>query len=171
MANLLKAWRAFWTILAGKEYVPALESGSEAGADEAPASDSAKIDDEFSQGAVYTLSLLQREGRLIDFLQEDISMYDDAQIGAAVRQIHQQSRKVLEKNFKLKPVYEAQEGATVEVEESYDPTVVTVIGELPDSPPYSGTLQHKGWKVTAVDFPNRVGRSNMEVVQPAEVSF
>ena len=39
--------------------------------------------------AVQILAALQREGRLIDFLEEDLSAYEDAQIGAAVRNIHQ----------------------------------------------------------------------------------
>ena len=34
------------------------------------------------------LAILQREGRLLDFLLEDISSYQDAQIGVAVRDIH-----------------------------------------------------------------------------------
>src|SRR4051794_21403991 len=31
-------------------------------------------------GAVQLLSILQRQGRMVDFLQEDLSPYDDAQI-------------------------------------------------------------------------------------------
>ena len=38
------------------------------------------------------LAILQRDSRLIDFLQEDIAAYSDDQIGAAVREIHDQSR-------------------------------------------------------------------------------
>ena len=35
--------------------------------------------------AVQMLALLQRDGRLIDFLTEDVAPYPDAQLGAAVR--------------------------------------------------------------------------------------
>src|SRR5262245_66406401 len=34
------------------------------------------------------LNLLQREGRLVDFLLEDIQAYSNDQVGAAVRDIH-----------------------------------------------------------------------------------
>ncbi|MGD1082228.1 MAG: DUF2760 domain-containing protein [Candidatus Sulfotelmatobacter sp.] len=38
--------------------------------------------------AVQMLALLQRDGRLVDFLEEDVSSYPDGQLGAAVRSIH-----------------------------------------------------------------------------------
>src|ERR1051325_6760475 len=38
--------------------------------------------------AAQVLAVLQRDGRLIDFLMEDIAPYSDAQIGAAVRNVH-----------------------------------------------------------------------------------
>ncbi|HTO03814.1 MAG TPA: DUF2760 domain-containing protein, partial [Opitutus sp.] len=50
------------------------------------------------------LALLQREGRLIDFLQEDVSAYSDADIGAAARVVHAGSRKVLNQYLTLEPV-------------------------------------------------------------------
>ncbi|NQZ58866.1 MAG: DUF2760 domain-containing protein, partial [Lentisphaeraceae bacterium] len=71
--------------------------------------------------ATYTLALLQREGRLIDFLQEDISSFDDAQIGMAVRQVHAGCRKVLEKHFSIEAVVPALEGETVTVAKGFDP--------------------------------------------------
>ena len=43
--------------------------------------------------AVQMLALLQRDGRLIDFLAENISTYPDAQLGAAVRTIHEACRQ------------------------------------------------------------------------------
>src|SRR5262245_12215220 len=49
------------------------------------------------------LALLQREGRLIDFLQEDVASYSDADIGAAARVVHAGSRKVLQQYVKLEP--------------------------------------------------------------------
>src|SRR5271165_2556408 len=44
--------------------------------------------------AVQMLGLLQRDGRLIDFLAEDVAAYPDAQLGAAVRSIHTSCRQV-----------------------------------------------------------------------------
>ena len=41
------------------------------------------------------LSILQRDARLVDFLMEDISAYSDEQVGAAVRDVQEQSRQSL----------------------------------------------------------------------------
>src|SRR5689334_21310438 len=37
---------------------------------------------------LFLLSMLQREGRLIDFLQEDVASHPDADVGAAARVVH-----------------------------------------------------------------------------------
>ena len=42
---------------------------------------------------IHLFAVLQREGRLLDFLQEDLSLYEDGQIGAAVRSIHENCKK------------------------------------------------------------------------------
>src|SRR5207253_6846543 len=44
-----------------------------------------RISGDGNGAAVQLLAILQREGRLLDFLQEDVDGYADAQIGAAVR--------------------------------------------------------------------------------------
>ena len=55
------------------------------------------------------LALLQRDGRLIDFLAEDVTPYPDAQLGAAVRSVHESSRQVLERYVKLEPIIASDE--------------------------------------------------------------
>ncbi|MDQ3330533.1 MAG: DUF2760 domain-containing protein [Planctomycetota bacterium] len=59
------------------------------------------------------LEALQREARLIDFLKEDVAPYEDAQIGAAVRDIHRDAAKLLERLFAIRPVIEQAEGSAV----------------------------------------------------------
>ncbi len=54
---------------------------------------------------VQVLALLQRKGRLIDFLQEDLSEFEDDQIGAAVRSVHEGCREALTESVKLEPVF------------------------------------------------------------------
>src|SRR5512146_1981042 len=54
--------------------------------------------------AVQMLALLQRDGRLVDFLAENISPYPDLQLGAAVRAIHESCRQVLDRYVKLEPI-------------------------------------------------------------------
>src|SRR5205807_3544888 len=43
------------------------------------------------------LALLQREGRLLDFLMEDISAAPDAQVGFGVREMHRKCQAALKK--------------------------------------------------------------------------
>ena len=53
-----------------------------------PPTELEKPQTESTDRAVQMLALLQRDGRLIDFFKEDIAQYQDAQIGAAVRELH-----------------------------------------------------------------------------------
>jgi hypothetical protein len=120
---------------------------------------------------VQILGLLQREGRLIDFLQEDIEPYDDAQIGAAVREVHRGCRAALKEVFGLSPVLNAAEGSQVEIEEDFDPTRIKLIGNVHGNPPFKGTLRHCGWKFTEVQLPEWTAEENTDVLAPAEVEI
>lgn len=178
MGKIREACKAFWAILRGVEYQPVeIEENEQSNKSDKNSdvggsnSNFVSTQDAFNSGAIYALLLLQREGRLVDFLQEDITSYDDSQIGAAVRQIHAGARKVLEENFSLRPVFDSVEGGEVSVEENYDPSIITLIGERPEVAPYKGVLQHKGWISTKVDLPVRNGKINQNIVCPAEVSF
>lgn len=119
--------------------------------------------------AIYTLTLLQREGRLIDFLKEDISSFEDAQIGAAVRQVHEGCKKVLEKHFSVTSVIDSSEGEQVEVAKDFDPSEYELSGNVNGEPPYKGELRHKGWKAAKVDLPTRQKGRNSAIICPAEV--
>ncbi|MCD6197145.1 MAG: DUF2760 domain-containing protein [Thermodesulfobacteriota bacterium] len=120
---------------------------------------------------VQTLGLLQREGRLIDFLQEDIEPYDDAQIGAAVREVHRGCKAALKEVFGLSPVLKAAEGSQVEIEEDFDPTRIKLIGNIQGNPPFKGTLRHCGWKFTEVHLPEWTAKEKTDVLAPAEVEI
>ncbi|MCB1180432.1 MAG: DUF2760 domain-containing protein [Chlamydiia bacterium] len=105
------------------------------------------------------LKLLQQEGRLIDFLKEDITSYSDAQVGAAVRKIHAECAKTLELRLSIRPIFKEEENSSVIISLGYDPKEVKVIGNVKGIPPYKGKLLHKGW---------RAHRGN-EVIYPAQV--
>ncbi len=120
---------------------------------------------------VQTLGLLQREGRLIDFLQEDIEPYDDAQIGAAVREVHRGCKAALKEVFGLSPVLKAAEGSQVEIEEDFDPTRIKLIGNVHGNPPFKGTLRHCGWKFTEAHLPEWTAKEKTDVLAPAEVEI
>ena len=121
--------------------------------------------------AVQILALLQRDGRLIDFLEENISPYPDAQLGAAVRTIHEACRKVLEHYVKLEPILNSEEGQPVTVQGGFDPAAIKVLGNVTREPPIHGVLRHKGWHVKEVNLPPLPQGSGRMVIAPAEVEL
>jgi hypothetical protein len=120
--------------------------------------------------ALTLLSALQREARLVDFLQEPIADYADAQIGAAVRDIHRDCGKVLERMFALQPLVDAAEGSPLEVAGESDE--YRLVGKVGGSPPFKGTLVHPGWVATKCEIPAWTGNvAAAKVVAPAEVEM
>ncbi len=121
------------------------------------------------EGALQLLGLLQRDARFVDFLMEDISGYADDQVGAAVRQLHEQSRATLDRYVKLAPVIDGVENTFTKLD-SVDPKAVKLVGNVPASGKApGGTLVHRGWRAQSVDLPNIAGSA--EIVAPAEVQI
>ena len=119
--------------------------------------------------ALRVLAALQRDGRLLDFLQEDIAGYDDSQIGAAVRDIHRDCRKALAKYVELAPVLEQTEGDHVAVPAGFDAAAIRLTGNVRGEPPFKGTLAHRGWKAQSLTLPAEIGPNG--VLAPAEVEL
>jgi hypothetical protein len=119
-------------------------------------------------GVVQLLALLQREGRLIDFLAEEIDAYADAQVGAAVRDIHQGCRRVLDESVQLRPIVDQEEQSRVQVPVGFDPAEIRLTGNVHGEPPFHGTLKHHGCAVRKIQLPAS-GLSDSRVVAPAEV--
>jgi hypothetical protein len=117
------------------------------------------------------LALLQREGRLLDFLLEDIHAYADAQVGAAVRDIHRQCQAALKEHLVLAPVLPEAEGSPVDVPPGFDPSAIRLTGNVTGDPPFRGTLQHHGWRVQEIKLqPPPEGQDEL-VLMPAEVEL
>jgi Domain of unknown function (DUF2760) len=121
------------------------------------------------EGALALLGLLQREGRLIDFLREPLDDFEDADIGAAARDVHRGCKKVLDQVFQLEAVMPGDEDSKVSVPRGFDPTEVRLIGEAKGEPPFSGTLRHHGWRATGATLPTLAEGVDRAVVAPAEV--
>ena len=118
------------------------------------------------------LAVLQRDGRLVDFLQEDIDTYADAQIGAAVRDIHRGCRKALRDYLTVTPILPGAEESEVTIAPDFDPAAIRLTGNVQGSPPFRGVLKHHGWRVEAVHLPALPGaRDNSSVLAPAEVEI
>lgn len=128
--------------------------------------------EESSDRAVQLLALLQRDGRLVDFLREDIAPYQDAQIGAAVRELHASCRTALEQYVTLEPVIDGEEDRPVTVEEGFDPATIKLVGNVTGRPPLRGLLRHRGWRVARINLPSLPPQgAGREVVAPAEVEI
>jgi hypothetical protein len=122
-----------------------------------------------SDGALQILGLLQRDSRLIDFLMEDISSYSDDQVGAAVRNLHDQCRDSLNRYLRLAPVIDAVEGSFTKLETN-DPATVKLLGNVPVSGKApGGILRHKGWRAEKIDLPPTPPARSVTVIAPAEV--
>ena len=138
----------------------------------APEPEPAKPAAESNDRAVQVLALLQREGRLIDFLSEDLTPYADAQVGAAVREMHAGCRKMLEQYVTLEPIIEGEEDKPVTVEAGFDPAAVKLVGNVTGKAPLRGLLRHRGWRATEVELPPLAPQEAARaVVAPAEVEI
>jgi hypothetical protein len=121
--------------------------------------------------ALRILALLQREGRLVDFLMEDIHGASPDQIMAAVRDIHPQCQTTLKKHVELSPVLPQQEGEAVEIPTGFDPSAIRLVGNVSGQPPFRGTLQHSGWRVNQIKLPPLPEGQDSLVLMPAEVEI
>jgi len=121
--------------------------------------------------ALQLLSLLQREARLIDFTQENLTGYADADIGAAARVVHEGCAKVLREHFTIEPVRAELEGARVTLEAGFDAASVRLTGNVVGQAPFKGSLSHRGWRATSVRLPKLAEAHDAKVLAPAEVEL
>jgi hypothetical protein len=175
MRRISLAFRCFFRVLLGKPLPPELAPRPEPpalpappAAKPAPAKPApAKADP--TSGALLLLGLFQREGRLVDFLHESIDGYDDAAIGAAVRDVHKGLKKVLAEHIPLVPVVDAEENEPFTVDAGFDPQKIRLTGNVAGSPPFKGTLRHHGWRAGKVALPDAAAGLDLAIVAPAEV--
>jgi hypothetical protein len=121
--------------------------------------------------ALHVLELLQRDGRLIDFLSESLEGFSDSEIGAAARTVHAGCRKTLDAYVELEPVYREAEGANVTVAPGFDPNAVRLTGNVTGEPPFKGSLRHHGWRAMRAAFPPPAQAKDPRILAPAEVEL
>ncbi|HEV3146764.1 MAG TPA: DUF2760 domain-containing protein [Gemmataceae bacterium] len=117
------------------------------------------------------LALLQREGRLVDFLMEDISAASDQQIGFGVREIHRNCQQALKKVVELMPVLPQEQDADVTVSAGFDPSAIRLTGNVAGQPPFHGKLKHPGWRVKSLKLAAPPEGVDEFVLMPAEVEM
>jgi hypothetical protein len=178
--RLLLAVRVFFLILFDRSAAQAIqlalapESGAAADSgrtsakptDRKPAGKSGRSD------CLTLLATLQREARFIDFVQESLEGFSDAQIGAAARDVHRDCGQVLQRLFAIQPATGEAEGAELEVASGYDPGQWKLTGKVQGEPPFRGRLAHHGWKATKCELPAWSGSKEAErVLAPVEVEL
>jgi hypothetical protein len=121
--------------------------------------------------AVSLLAALQREARFVDFIQEPIDAFSDAQVGAAVREIHRGCGEVIQRMFAPSAIVEQEEGSSVEVS---DPASgkFRLVGNVAQqqSGSITGQLAHHGWQTTKCEVPQWTGgQDGITVIAAAEI--
>jgi hypothetical protein len=121
--------------------------------------------------ALQLLALLQREGRFVDFLEEDVASFSDADIGAAARVVHAGCRKALREHVKLEPLRDEDEGKKITLDEGFDPASVKLTGNVQGKGPFTGTLRHRGWRAKSVALPEAVAGHDAKIIAQAELEL
>ena len=123
------------------------------------------------EAALQLLGLLQRDARFIDFIEEDVKAYSDADIGAAARVVHEGCRKVLREHFSLAPLRSEAEGSRITLPEGFDAAAVRVTGNVVGKAPFTGTLSHRGWRATDTRLPKLAAGHDAAILAQAEVEL
>jgi hypothetical protein len=120
---------------------------------------------------LHLISVLQREGRLLDFFSENLDEYEDEQIGGAVRSIHENCKKTINKYIGYGALLDKEEGDNFTVQPDFDPAAIKLTGNVTGEPPFQGIVRHKGWKATRLELPTLAGTRDPDIIAPAEVEI
>lgn len=161
------AFKTFFRILGNQEFADKVEQLSLPVAAPDPAKERARLIGE----QLHLLGILQRDGRLLDFLSENLSDYSDDQIGAAVRDIHRDCQKAINKYLELGPIIDKPEDSKVDVPAGFDPSRIRLTGNVKGNAPFKGVLAHRGWLAKEVKLPERTDGADGTVLFPAEVEI
>jgi hypothetical protein len=176
MQRLVLAFRSFFAILFRGELPADLLSALRQNGKVTKPAVRAEEPVQTSNGALQMLAILQRDARLVDFLMEDVSQYNDEQVGAAVRDLHLRCRKALSRYVSLEPIIDGVEGGFTPVEAGpggrLDASRIKLLGNVPaDGIPKGGLLRHKGWRAERVELPPVDPRHDLSVIAPAEIEI
>jgi hypothetical protein len=141
------------------------------GATRGAVSNDAELASAMDAGAVLVLSLLQSEGRFIDFLQQELTGFDDAAIGGVARVVHRGCGKVLHDYVHIEAIRTEPEGQRVRLAPGFDASLVKLTGNLGGGQDIEGVLRHKGWRAAEVRLPKLTDRRGALVLAPAEIEL
>ncbi|HEY4002584.1 MAG TPA: DUF2760 domain-containing protein [Candidatus Xenobia bacterium] len=163
MNRFVLAIQCFWRTLVDPEFARTMA--------ELKASQGKLPSAQSGPSAAAMLAILQKDGRLLDFLMEKIDGYPDAQVGAVARTVHGGCRKALNEYLTVEPVLADAEGSQVTVAPGFDPATIRVVGNVSGNPPFKGALKHHGWRVSEINLPSRSAGPDGSIIMPAEVEI
>jgi len=117
------------------------------------------------------LALLQQEAKFVDFILDDLSQATPTQIADYVKQMQPKAKETLQKYLKIDTVIAETEGQETTVPVGFDPSTIRVLGNVTGNPPFKGSVDHPGLKVTELKLPPVPEGQNLFVLQPAEVQL
>ena len=178
--RLMTAFKAFFAILFNREKaeriapvlagesIPLLEAEKQPEKLPPPKPEKTAVKQGQSE-AITLLAALQRDARFLDFLMEKLDGYDDAQVGAAARSVHDECAAVVERFFDVQPLRNEDEMSQITIA-TPDASLVQLVGNISGDPPYTGRLTHHGWVAKKCDLPKWSGNPDAAMVlAPAEV--
>jgi len=131
----------------------------------------AKLKTASPDAALQLLTLLQQDARFIDFINEDLSSFSDSDIGAAARVVHEGSKKTLNTYFTLEALRSEDEETRITLAKGFNASEVRLTGNVVGEAPFTGTLIHKGWKVSEIKLPKIAAGHDVSILAPAEVEL
>lgn len=170
-SRLSLALASFWHILIDARFAAAVAGLRTGAVATSPGDQRPVLQEAEPNAALQLLGMLQQEGRFIDFLEEDVAAYSDAEVGAATRVVHEGCKRALRQHFAIEAVRPEQEGTKLTLPEGFDSSAVRVTGNVVGQPPFTGSLTHRGWRVTEIRLPKIASGHDLAILAPAEVEL
>ncbi len=171
IASLVVAVALLLTCLAGA--APAAPSGKAPVAEAVKPPPPAASGNQAQTELITLLGVFQEKGRFVDFLMEDITPFNDAEVGAVARSVHQGCRAALKEHFQIEPISKEPEGAPITVPAGYAADEFRLVGNLTGEAPFEGKVVHKGWRATSVKIPRALhsDKGRLPAIAPAQVEI
>jgi len=158
-----------WRLLISTQFASEVDEGLERRA--SSEARSAPPPERVHASGLALLSAFQREGRFVDFLQQDVAGFSDEEIGAAARFVHSGCGKVLRQSFEIAPAVPDTEGGLMTVPIGFDAQRMRLTGNVSGQPPFKGILKHHGWIAVQIRMPSISDALDPCVIAPAEVEL
>ncbi|WP_119343512.1 DUF2760 domain-containing protein [Facilibium subflavum] len=125
---------------------------------------------QYDHSAKQLLTILQKKGRFIDFVYQNIDHFSDAEIASAVRVVHQGCQKAIKAHCNISSIRPEAENTQVILEKNdFDRFSVHLTGNIQNQSTITGVLLHKGWQIDQLQLPTITTNANPNIIQPAEI--